>query len=63
MKRKLLTVLLLSFLSFSYAFAEEVKLDDVRESNIKDPAYRVGLTDDPEQRFVEVKTTIKEDYS
>ncbi len=61
MKRKLLTVLLLSFLSFSYAFAEEVKLDDVRESNIKDPAYRVGLTDDPEQRFVEVKTTIKED--
>lgn len=61
MKRKFLILLLFSILSIPQVFAEEVTLDDIRESNLKDPAYRVGLTDEPEQRFVEVKTTVTED--
>ena len=33
----------------------EVKLEDLDELNIRPPAYRVGLTDEPEKKYVEVK--------
>ncbi len=36
------------------AFAE-VKLEELEELNIRPPAYRVGLTDEPEKKYVEVK--------
>lgn len=33
----------------------EVRLEDLDELNIRPPAYRVGLTDEPEKKYVEVK--------
>ncbi len=33
----------------------EVKLEELEELNIRPPAYRVGLTDEPEKKYVEIK--------
>ncbi len=43
------------------AFGANVKLEDVNDANIKDPSFRVGLTDDPEKKFVEIKQNVEEE--
>lgn len=59
--KKLLIALLL-FTVGNFAFAEEVKFDDIYDANIKEPAYRVGLTDEPEKPYLEIKINqVKED--
>ena len=59
MKSKILALFLI--LICNPVFSQDVTLDNLRETNLKEPAFRVGLTDDPEQKYVEVKTNIKED--
>ena len=60
MKKILITLLLLAV--GGWVNAEEVQLIDINDFNIKDPAYRVGLTDDPENPYTEVKTRqVRED--
>ena len=56
MKKLLLLSLILAFASQSFA---AVTLDDLDIQNIKPPAYRVGLTDTPENPYVEVKQNIE----
>ena len=59
--RKFLSLLLACiFLSFEVASAE-VKLEEVNDANVKEPAYRLGLTDVPEKKFVEIKQNYKEE--
>lgn len=55
--------ILVLFLLFSFCtpvFSEEVLLKDISEATIRDPAYRVGLTDEPEKKFVEIKQNIEQ---
>ena len=40
--------------------AEDILLKDINEATVKDPAYRVGLSDDPEKKFVEIKQNIEQ---
>ena len=53
MMKRLFIVSLILMLN-APAFAE-VKLEELEELNIRPPAYRVGLTDEPEKKYVEVK--------
>lgn len=60
MRYKLLIISLIA--SMFLPVMADVELNDVTQANIKEPAYRVGLTDDPESRYEEIKTTpVKED--
>ena len=60
MRYKLLIISLLA--TMFLPVMADVELNDVNQANIKEPAYRVGLTDDPERRYEEIKTTpVKED--
>lgn len=43
------------------AWAGDVKLDDLNDANVKDPAFRVGLTETPEKKYVEVKQNIEQE--
>ena len=55
--------ILILFLLFSFCtpvFSEEVLLKNVNEATVRDPAYRVGLTDEPEKKFVEIKQNIEQ---
>ncbi len=45
----------------SPVFGADVTLDSVNDANIKDPAFRVGLTDDPEKKYVEIKQNYQEE--
>ena len=57
--KKFLTVLLL--LAFtSPVFANDILLKNVTEASVKDPAFRVGLSDEPENKFEEIKQNIQE---
>ena len=59
MMKKFLTVLLL--LAFtSPVFASDILLKNVTEASVKDPAFRVGLSDEPENKFEEIKQNIQE---
>ncbi|MBR6099096.1 hypothetical protein IKP85_05050 [bacterium] len=57
--KKLLAVFLLSLMCMP-AFAD-VELKDINEANVREPSFRVGLTDDPEKKYVEIKQNIYED--
>jgi hypothetical protein len=60
MKKFLITLLILSV--GGWVCADEVQLDDISDFNVREPAYRVGLTDDPEKPYTEVKTRqVRED--
>ncbi len=57
--KKFVTVLLL--LAFtSPVFASDILLKNVTEASVKDPAFRVGLSDEPENKFEEIKQNIQE---
>lgn len=57
--KKFMTVLLL--LAFtSPVFASDILLKNVTEASVKDPAFRVGLSDEPENKFEEIKQNIQE---
>ena len=58
MKKLLITGLLISLCS--PVFANIVELKDIDDSTVREPAFRVGLTDDPEKKFVEVKKNMME---
>ena len=58
MKKILAVVILLSMAS--PVFASDVLLKNVTEASIKDPAFRVGLSDNPEKKYEEVQTNIQE---
>jgi len=60
MKIKLLILAIL--MSMFIPVMADVELNDMTQANIKDPAYRVGLSDEPEKKYEEIKTTpVKED--
>ena len=60
MKIKLLVLAIL--MSMFIPVMADVELNDMTQANIKDPAYRVGLSDEPEKKYEEIKTTpVKED--
>ena len=59
MKKILAVIFVLTLIT--PAFGANVTLDDINDANIKDPSFRVGLTDDPEKKFVEIKQNIKEE--
>ena len=52
---KKLLILMLLFAINMPAFAQ-VKLEDMELQGVKPPAYRLGLTDDPERPYEEVQT-------
>ncbi len=54
-KRIFVSLLILSFCAPAFS---EVKLEDITAP--KSPAYRAGLSDDPEKKYVEVKAVEKE---
>lgn len=58
--KKILTVALVCFLSLP-AFSSNVTLDDLNDVSVKDPAFRVGLTDTPEKKYVEIKQNYKQE--
>lgn len=51
--KKLLIISLI--MMFSVPVYAETKLEDLNELNIRPPAYRVGLTDAPEKKYVEIE--------
>lgn len=51
-------ILILSLLLFSAPFASAVTLEDMDLQGVKSPAFRVGLTDTPENPYVEAKPLI-----
>lgn len=53
MKKLLIAVLIYAF--SLPAFGVDITLDDINDANIKEPAFRVGLTDTPEKKYIEVK--------
>lgn len=55
LKRIFVSLIILSFCAPAFA---EVKLEDITAP--KSPAYRAGLSDDPEKKYVEVKAVEKE---
>ena len=55
LKRIFVSLLILSFSAPAFS---EVKLEDITAP--KSPAYRAGLSDDPEKKYVEVKAVEKE---
>ncbi len=55
LKRIFVSLLILSFCAPAFS---EVKLEDITAP--KSPAYRAGLSDDPEKKYVEVKAVEKE---
>lgn len=57
MKKLITAIILASLCTPSLAMVE---LKDINDANIKDPAFRVGLTDEPERKYVEVKKNIQE---
>jgi len=59
MKKAILIILLLTI--GAPIFADTVTLQDLRETSVKDPAFRVGLTDEPEKKYVEVKQNVQQD--
>ena len=59
MIKKIISLALICTLSLP-AFAADVTLEDLNDANIKDPAFRVGLTDTPEKKYVEVKQHIEQ---
>lgn len=56
--KKLLTLGLL--ISLCSPVLAAVELQDINDANVREPAFRVGLTDDPEKKFVEIKQNIQE---
>ena len=56
--KKLLTAIILA--SLCTPALAMVELKDINDANIKDPAFRVGLTDEPERKYVEIKQNIQE---
>ncbi len=60
MIKKMVSFALICALSLP-AFSADVTLDDLNDANIKDPAFRVGLTDTPEKKYVEVKQNIEQE--
>ena len=57
--KKLITAIILA--SLCTPVLAMVELKDINDANIKDPAFRVGLTDEPERKYVEIKQNIQED--
>ena len=57
MKKLLTAIILASLCTPALAIVE---LKDINDANIKDPAFRVGLTDEPERKYVEIKQNIQE---
>lgn len=58
--KKVFTILLILSLS-APGYAAAVSLEDINDANIKEPAFRVGLTDEPEKKYIEIKQNIQED--
>ena len=59
MKKILAVIFVLTLIT--PAFGANVTLDDINDANIKDTSFRVGLTDDKEKKFGEIKQNIKEE--
>lgn len=59
MMKKLIVALMLSTLCT--AALANVELKDINEANLREPSFRVGLTDEPERKYVEIKQNIQED--
>ena len=57
--KKILTIAILLSMA-SPVLASDVLLKNVTEASIKDPAFRVGLSDNPEKQYEEVQTNIQE---
>ena len=57
--KKLLTILLL--VSLSTPVFAKVELKDINDANVREPAFRVGLTDEPEKKYVEIKQNFQDD--
>lgn len=53
MKKIIITALLIAFCAPSYALNYETL------NSVKDPAYRTGLSDDPEKEYIEAKAPVK----
>lgn len=61
MIKKIFAALLIFSATMPAFSLETLTLDDINGVNIKEPSFRVGLTDDPEQKYVEIKQNIKEE--
>ena len=53
MKKIIITALLIAFCATSYALNYETL------NSVKEPAYRTGLSDDPEKEYIEAKAPVK----
>ena len=53
MKKIIITALLIAFCAPSYALTYETL------NSVKEPAYRTGLSDDPEKEYIEAKAPVK----
>ena len=53
MKKIIITALLIAFCAPSYALNYETL------NSVKEPAYRTGLSDDPEKEYIEAKAPVK----
>jgi len=58
--KKIITLFLLCTLSLP-VLANDVTLDDINDANIKEPAFRVGLTETPEKKYIEIKQNIQQE--
>ncbi len=59
MKKFIITILVFAFLLPAYG--ADVVLDDLNDASVKEPAFRVGLTDTPEKKYEEVKQNIQQE--
>lgn len=41
--------------------ASDIQLEDINDANVKEPAFRVGLTETPEKKYVEIKQNIQQE--
>jgi len=58
MKKLLIACILFSICAPAWALVE---IKDLNDANVREPAFRVGLTDEPEKKYVEIKKNIQED--
>lgn len=58
--KKFLILSLICSLSLP-VFASDIQLEDINDANVKEPAFRVGLTETPEKKYVEIKQNIQQE--
>lgn len=59
--KKFLALILSTMILLPATAIAQVNLEDVNDANVKEPAYRLGLTDVPEKKFVEIKQNYNEE--